>query len=90
MKPKFIPNEDLDDQPEYHGYYGLMETYDEFIKTPFFKDKLECEKFTRELHEANNRDNYTYELIRYKLGHWSDHYRKLSETPDKNLSHTPS
>ena len=71
MKPTFIPNEDLDDRPEYHGYYGKLYDHPIPIKTPYFKEKLDCEKYTREFCEANG-SKYSYNRVYYKLGRWSE------------------
>lgn len=75
---KFTPCEDGEDQ----GYYGSIFIDDGagrcYVRTPYFKDKLDAEKYTRELCEANGA-KYQYETnIWYHRGVWN-YTRKLKE-----------
>tara|TARA_R100000808_G_scaffold21585_1_gene46603 strand:+ start:3032 stop:3322 length:291 start_codon:yes stop_codon:yes gene_type:complete len=63
---KFTPDED----GEHKAYYGLLVTYRNATRTPYFKYKLNCESYTRKLHEANAVE-YRYEgSIRARWGRW--------------------
>ena len=64
---KFKPDED----GEHKAYYGLLVTYRNATRTPYFKHKINCEAYTRKLHEANAVE-YRYEgAIRAKWGKWT-------------------
>ena len=84
MKHIFTKLEDGEDR----GYFGSIFIDDGsgrcYVKTPYFKVKLDAEKYTRELCEANGV-KYQYETnIWYHRGEW-DYTRKLKEILGKDV-----
>ena len=75
---KFTPNEDGEER----GYFGSILMDDGagrcYVKTPYFRDKLDAEKYTRLLCEANDVQYDYYRNIHYRRGEW-DYTSKLKE-----------
>ena len=76
MKPKFYKDEDGDEQ----GWYGRLYYHHEDgrvaeimhipIQTPYFEHKLDCEKYTRILAEANDLEYDYTGNIWFHHGYW--------------------
>lgn len=71
MNPlKFTPHEDGEDR----GYFGSFLADDGagrcYVKTPYFVGKLDAEKYTRLLCEANDVKYDYYNNIHYHRGEW--------------------
>ena len=75
---KFTPHEDGEDR----GYFGSILMDDGagrcYVKTPYFRDKIDAEKYTRLLCEANDVQYDYYRNIHYRRGEWG-YTSKLKE-----------